>query len=283
MIFFVSNDKIHLQPKICLHKMSIELPLSTDQKSALELKSSSFNVPALILASHKIADIKQQLQEKVSQAPDFFKNSPLLVDLQELNKQPASIDLRALIKMLRDLEFIPIAISGGNDKQNNTAIELGMAVQSIYTMSGLKHHAPEKIVIPETSSEPASSGNLEKVESAFVDDNEAIPLVENKVISLPVRSGQRVYAKGDLIVLAPVSSGAEIMAEGNIHVYAPLRGRVLAGVLGNTQSSIFCSDLQAELISIAGIYQLRDELSENISRKLVQIYLQGQTLIIKDL
>jgi septum site-determining protein MinC len=109
------------------------------------------------------------------------------------------------------------------------------------------------------------------------------PLVENKLITQPVRSGQRVYAKGDLIVTATVSAGAEIMAEGNIHVYGTLRGRALAGVLGNVESRIFCSDLQAELISIAGIYQLSDDLSPETAHKPVQISLDNQTLIIKDI
>jgi septum site-determining protein MinC len=73
------------------------------------------------------------------------------------------------------------------------------------------------------------------------------------------------------------------MAEGNIHIYGSLRGRALAGVLGNTESRIFCSDLQAELISIAGIYQLRDDLSNHATHKPVQISLDNQALIIKDI
>ena len=73
------------------------------------------------------------------------------------------------------------------------------------------------------------------------------------------------------------------MAEGNIHVYNSLRGRALAGVLGNTQSRIFCFDLQAELISIAGNYKVNDDLDKSIQHKPVQIYLQDLALIIKEL
>ena len=80
-----------------------------------------------------------------------------------------------------------------------------------------------------------------------------------------------------------MSAGAEILAEGNIHIYGSLRGRALAGVLGNIESRIFCSDLQAELISIAGIYQLRDDLSGYAAHKPVQISLLNQKLIIKNI
>ena len=73
------------------------------------------------------------------------------------------------------------------------------------------------------------------------------------------------------------------MAEGNIHIYGSLRGRALAGVQGNADSRIFCSDLQAELISIAGIYQLSDDMDKSHLHKPVQISLESQKLIIKEI
>jgi septum site-determining protein MinC len=257
--------------------MSIDAPLSTNQKTALEFKSSAFNIPALILTNPKITEIRQQLQKKISQAPDFFKNSPLLIDLHELTKQQADIDIRNLVKTLRSLHFLPVAITGGTDKQNAVAIELGIAIQSVHTLSNLATSSIE---------EPISAHHTvhsETSEPQVINVIENVSFVENKVITQPVRSGQRIYAKGDLTVLAPVNSSAELMAEGNIHIYAPMRGRALAGVLGNTDSRIFCSDLQAELISIAGIYRLSDDLTENFTHELVQIYLHDQALLIKKL
>jgi septum site-determining protein MinC len=76
------------------------------------------------------------------------------------------------------------------------------------------------------------------------------------IIDTPVRGGQRIYARGtDLIITAVVNSGAEVIADGNIHIYAPLRGRALAGASGNTSARIFTMSLEAELVSIAGIYR----------------------------
>jgi septum site-determining protein MinC len=104
------------------------------------------------------------------------------------------------------------------------------------------------------------------------------------LITRPVRSGQRIYAAGgDLSVVAAVSAGAELMADGNIHVYGPLRGRALAGMKGDTEARIFCQDLQAELVSVAGHYRV----SENIPRELkgapVQIFLDQKVLHIEKL
>jgi septum site-determining protein MinC len=75
-------------------------------------------------------------------------------------------------------------------------------------------------------------------------------------VDKPLRSGQQVYARGrDLVVLAMVNAGAEVIADGHIHVYAPLRGKAMAGARGNTEARIFSLALEAELLSIAGVYR----------------------------
>ena len=96
------------------------------------------------------------------------------------------------------------------------------------------------------------------------------------VVTSPVRTGQQVYAEqADLIVLGMVSEGAEIIADGNIHVYAPMRGRALAGESGDTTARIFLQSMQAELVSIAGIYRVfEQDLPPSLHKKAVQIELQ---------
>ena len=98
----------------------------------------------------------------------------------------------------------------------------------------------------------------------------------------PVRSGQRIYAAGgDLSVVGSVSSGAEVMADGNIHCYGPLRGRALAGTRGNTEARIFCSDLQAELVSVAGHYRVNENIPAELRGVPVQVYLDQNVLRIE--
>lgn len=245
--------------------MSTSIP--TLQKAALEFKSTSLTVPVLMLASSDLTQVGEQLQAKVAQAPEFFKNSPLLIDLKKLNEQELDISVQELVALIRELDFMPIGIRGGNEKQNHDALALDLPVHSMHGTNAPINNKP--------AVKPLAASEVQEIQQEQT--------LENKVITQPVRSGQRVYAKGDLIVTATVSAGAEIMAEGNIHVYGTLRGRALAGVLGDTESRIFCSDLQAELVSIAGIYQLSDDLSPETAHKPVQISLDNQTLIIKDI
>jgi septum site-determining protein MinC len=104
-----------------------------------------------------------------------------------------------------------------------------------------------------------------------------IPAVPTMVIDKPLRSGQKVYARGaDLVVLAMVNQGAEVVADGNIHVWAPLRGKAMAGASGNTQARIFSLCLEPELISIAGIYRTSENpLSPDVRGKPAQVRLSN--------
>jgi septum site-determining protein MinC len=106
----------------------------------------------------------------------------------------------------------------------------------------------------------------------------AIPTL---LIDKPLRSGQQIYAQGDVVILDLVSYGAEVIAEGNIHIYAPLRGRALAGVKGNPDARIFCTCLEPELISIAGIYRTAEQtLPADVLGKSAQVRLADEKLIL---
>ncbi len=247
--------------------MSTDPQQKASHPPVLEFKSSSFSVPVLVLASNDIFTIGQQLQEKILQAPEFFKNSPLVFDLQELNKYDVDINVARLTRAIRKLGLLPIGIRGGSPQQNQQALDLGIPVHTGHNTASPsvapKQQAPE----PEIDLEPEPQCGA----------------VMSKLVTHPVRSGQRIYANGDLIILAQVSAGAEILAEGNIHVYGSLRGRAFAGVQGNAEARIFCADLQAELISIAGIYKVYEDLNDAVLNQPVQIYLQNNTLVINEI
>lgn len=242
--------------------MSSDTKTTSYKKSVLEFKSMSLNTLVLVVSGVDFKQIEIQLKEKISQAPEFFKHASLLIDLKNSHNQEQSVDISALVKWLLEKKIFPIGISGGDDEQNKQAITLNIPIHTIrpsYNSDTIQQQASEK------DTEPVNS------------------VIENKLISLPIRSGQRVYARGDLTILSHVSAGAEVMAEGNIHVYGALRGRALAGVQGDISSRIFCADLQAELVSVAGYYKISEELDKKKYQKPTQVFLQGEVLIIETL
>ena len=241
--------------------MSTNSKKTTNTSLALEFKSSNFSVPVLALSSDDLITIEQQLQEKASVAPEFFKNLPVVIDLQAFNKLKYTIDIAALTAVIKKSGLLPIGIYGGNAQQNKQALDLLIPVHSV--SHGVTSEEPKKQQAPAPDTVARDTSTM--------------------LITQPIRSGQRIYATGDVIITAQVSSGAEIMAEGNIHVYNTLRGRASAGIQGNKEARIFCFDLQAELISVAGNYKVSEDIEASVRNKPVQIYLQNQALIIQDL
>ena len=101
------------------------------------------------------------------------------------------------------------------------------------------------------------------------------------LIESPIRSGQSVsFPYGDVTVLGSVASGAEVVAGGSIHVYGTLRGRAMAGAMGNTRARIFCSKNEAELISIDGYYRTAEEMDASLRSRPAQCWLQNRVLSI---
>ncbi len=236
-----------------------------NRTAAVEIKGSSVTLPIVRLLDADMAAVTAQLQEKVEQAPDFFRGAPVVVDLSLLSDE-GKIDLESLVKTLRQLEMIPVGLRGGNEILRRSALSLNLACLADTVLPETRSQKPESkphsVQAPAPASPPPASHAM--------------------LITQPVRSGQRVYAKGtDLIVLASVGYGAEIMADGHIHVYNTLRGRALAGVRGDKECRIFCRDMQAELVSIAGHYRISDDLEEAVRGKSVQIYMRDTSLIIE--
>jgi septum site-determining protein MinC len=105
------------------------------------------------------------------------------------------------------------------------------------------------------------------------------------IVNRPVRSGQRVYARGgDLVVIGSVSPGAEVIADGNIHIYGDLRGRAIAGARGRRDASIFTLDLRAELVAVCGVYRTFDEAPspEHVGRPVrIELDATADTLLLR--
>src|SRR5690606_38142388 len=98
--------------------------------NVLEIKSHTLTVPVLLLHGNDLAAIGEQLRLKVEQATDFFRHSALLVDLHQLNRDDLPLDLKPLLKLLRDREFLPIGVRGASDEQAAQARALGLSVHT---------------------------------------------------------------------------------------------------------------------------------------------------------
>lgn len=234
--------------------------MATSQE-AFKLKASLFTLTTFHLLNPDVQRVHQQLKPLVEQTPRFFQQLPIILDLFSLPAVSNPIDFPAIISCLRTYGLIPVGVRGGSAEQQAFAIQSGLAILA----------------------------NIKKTESTDVSPKTSTPspAINSKLITQPVRSGQQIYAKNsDLIVVASVSPGAELLADGNIHIYGRLKGRALAGVTGNHCAHIFCQNLEAELVAIAGHYWLSEDLHDSqqtLNKGSVQIYLEQERLQLKPL
>ncbi len=226
-----------------------------EQKTCFQFKANFLPCTVLQIIRYDWEALEQQLLNAIRNAPPFFINLPVIIDLDKV-KSLGTLNFIKLKEMLLANHMIPVGIRGGSEEQHNAAAEMGLPVLTSSQLSVADTKSQKK-------EEPAHR--------------------LTKLVTTPIRSGMQVYAKdSDLIVTAAVSQGAELLADGNIHVYGSLRGRVLAGVQGNAQARIFCSTLDAELVSIAGYYLTKEDmLNSPLGDGMKQIYLENEQIRIE--
>jgi septum site-determining protein MinC len=118
--------------------------------------------------------------------------------------------------------------------------------------------------------------------SSQVDSAEPAPT--SLVIDGSVRSGQVIeFLAGDVTVIGSVGSAAEIVAGGSIHVYGTLRGRAIAGMNGDRGARIMCRNLQAELLSIDGLYRVADNFEAGTLGRPIHARLDGARMVLSSL
>ena len=226
--------------------------------TSFEIKSANLPLVSLMLKSADLGTLEAELAQRFGDIPDFFDNDLLLIDLAPLQAAEANAvdpDFAGLTRLLRSYHLQPVAVRGGSDAQMTAALEAGLfAAPDAHLISGRQRPLADDAP-PALASQPAATPDTTAAQPAPLQPMAAIAQGA-LIIDKPLRSGQQVYARGrDLVVLAMVNQGAEVIADGNIHVYAPLRGKAMAGARGNTDARIFSLALDAELLSIAGVYR----------------------------
>lgn len=240
---------------------------TAEREVPFQLRGHSFTMMVLRVADPAAAEFFPLLEGKVRQAPNFFRHAPVVLDFEDTRTPEGGFDLPAFLERVRVTHLVPLGFVGGAPELRQAAASLGLvAMPAGRSERKSVEAAPERAT--HASPEPA----------AEVAHRSAL------VIREPVRSGQQIYAeKTDLIVTASVGYGAEVLADGNIHVYGALRGRALAGISGDEGARIFCQSLEAELVSIAGLYQVSEDIDKTMIRKATQISLRNGYLAMDPL
>lgn len=205
--------------------------------------------------------IRQQLSKTLQNS----STAGALVVLESSVEQ----ELISLIQLLLDLDVQPMAVQEGILAEQARAIQFPVIpAQGHGISSQLQEVKATKEQVVEAPAPAATASTNAPVAAA--------PVIRHATSYHDeiLRTGQcLVQNQGDIIITAGINSGSEVIASGNIHIYGSVRGRVIAGVGGNTSARIFCHSLEAELVSIAGTYCVADDIPQHVAKKPVHIYL----------
>lgn len=251
----------------------------TARVQPLQVRGRSFTAVVVRLPREADKAFFEALDTLMRQAPHFFVNAPLVLDLEQATGLAEKADFVKLVRQLRARRVTAVGIQNATPEQGTAAFGAGLiTLQNGRDATIERGGRPTPTPAPAAVADAAAAADPEPV-------REAEPAAPASVlVTEPVRSGQRIFAdRGDLVILSSVSSGAELIAQGNIHVYGPLRGRALAGVSGDRAARVFCQSLEAELIAIAGLYRTSDDLPAGVRNQRVQVFLKDDTLQIEPL
>ena len=230
------------------------------QPRPIRLKGRSFL--ALALAPElPFEDWLARLDDLAARSAGFFLRRPVVLDIDGLDIDRA--ELRGLIDQLAARNVRIMGIEGA--RASLLGADLPPAMTDGKPASDFEPPAIEDAeaeVVPQTAeARPAK----------------ALPSL---VVTQPVRSGQSLFfPEGDVTVVGSVASGAEVVAGGSIHIYGTLRGRAMAGTMGNASARIFCRRLEAELIAIDGFYKTAEDMDPDLIGRDVQIWLESDTIV----
>lgn len=234
----------------------------------IRLKGRSFL--ALVLSPElPFTNWLERLDDLAARSTGFFLGRPIVLDLEGLDITQA--DLKELLGELGERGVRVMGLEGARGSL------IGANMPPL-----MKGGRPAGDIEPEPNPAPTAEA---AATAAPAQEKKPEPRVEPQrqassiVITEPVRSGQSIiFPEGDVTILGSVASGAEIVAGGSIHIYGTLRGRALAGSVGNASARIFCRKLEAELLAIDGLYKMPDDMDPNHRGQPVVVWLEGDTI-----
>jgi septum site-determining protein MinC len=238
----------------------------TDARS-IRIKGRSF-LAVVLSPDLPFDDWLTRLDDLAARSAGFFLGRPVVLDVTDL-----PVDRAQMKELLAEFARRNVSIMG-IEGARPSALGQGMP-------PALKGGRPVSD-IEAVAKEPSIDARNAPPKSAAVEARPAA--LQSIIIREPVRSGQSViFPEGDVTVVGSVASGAEIIAGGSVHIYGTLRGRAMAGSIGNASARIFCRRLEAELLAIDGIYKMAEDMAPGLRGKPVQLWLEGDSIMAETL
>jgi len=243
--------------------------------NSISITKTDFSLPLIQVKQSDIAEIISDLQGVLGLVTDNEEDAlsiPCVISMDEAEVEPTF--LARLLETFRQFGLLPIGVKTVNDHLAEQANYAGLAVfndkMNQLDLFGFSVATQDSI---QDKIQTSRAENQPQPETA---------LANHRLHTEHVVEGEQIYAEGcDLIVLGDVEKGAEVIADGNIYIGGSLYGKAYAGnsgLMNIDQISVRAYAFEPELVSIAGFYQLLEDIPSQYKGLAVKAQFVAQKL-----
>jgi len=199
------------------------LPVAKESPGAIEIKGYGNDVNIILSTEAHFPDVEAELIKRLEDSHKFFSGVPIVLDAGERVLAPE--ECKRLKEILIDRFKLNISsIRSESDETRKAMREIGWETKPRQRRQRKKSF---------TLRMPAE------------EENDTI------LLKGTLRSGQRKWHRGNIVIIGDVNPGAEVVATGDIVILGKLRGVAHAGAEGDTAAEIIALDLHPIQLRIA--------------------------------
>ena len=231
---------------------------------SIRIQKTDFSLPVIKLVDYDISKISDELKQFMPISDKEFLAIPCVLSIEGEEVEPTFF--AQLLESLRQFGFLPVGVKTDNPSFIEQAKYAGLAVFS---------QKINQLDLFDIALQNRKDQEIESIQEA----SETPKFVTHH---RTICSGEQVYAEDcDLIVLGDVEQGAEVIADGNIYIGGSLLGKAYAGnsgLMNIDEISVRAYSFEPELVSIAGFYQLQEDIPQNYIGLSVKVNFKDQKL-----
>lgn len=249
-------------------------------KDLIIFKGSRTGLTVVLNQDEDFECVLDRLAEKFQEADGFLAGSSINIDVGNRNLQLHQLEALKNILMVNKLHLNRILVGGAGSERRRT---LGQEVKrleqeavreketaSTRTRKKRKRRSKAyqllKDEVAVALEAPVAEDDVEEGEEDVEKDD--IPVIryspmrygredvisqeQTILIQRTIRSGQRVFYPGNVVILGDVNPGGEVVAGGNIIVMGTFRGVAHAGAMGEEGAVVAALRLEPSQLRIAG-------------------------------
>jgi septum site-determining protein MinC len=263
------------------------------------MSNTSFKIEDYKLATFYIQDAKTEnikaeiLSKSNTPATEaFLKVSPFVLDLSQCSNL-SDFDYKEVSEYTKGRGFTLVGIAGTiseeafsslKDCDSIPLIVSRMASKPTVTQQSNQTVEQDTPKAEVTEKENCSEEKKQTDSKPIADATSTTPLPtgeQTQIHTVNVRSGNQIYAKDkSLVVIGNVSDGANVIADDSIYIFGTAKGTIVANAKqdSNKKVIVYCKNLQAQIVSISGIYKTYEDLDPSVIGQPVIIEVENNTL-----